>query len=128
MTSATAPDRPHTVICRYEVRAGNEDKMLALLKAHWPALRAAELVTDEASRIYRAIDDAVGSGERTPTAGADPDAVQTTTFVEVFAWTSARAADVAHQTPSILAIWEPMAQLCQHMEFPHFERVDLGHS
>src|SRR5262249_48635156 len=44
-------------------------------------------------------------------------------LVEIFDWKSAASAEVAHRSPEVMAIWEPMGALCEAMEFPHFERI-----
>ena len=48
------------------------------------------------------------------------------TFVEIFTWKDAKAVEAAHHSPELMKIWEPMGQLCESMEFPHFERLALG--
>jgi hypothetical protein len=108
-------DKPHTVICRYKVKPGNEEEMIQLLKKHWPTLHAAGLTTNDKPVIYRSL----ASGKP----GGDHDAHDT--FVEIFSWKNGRAAGVAHETPEIMAVWEPMGAICEDMEFPHFERLDL---
>lgn len=109
-------DKPQTVICRYKVKPGKEDEMIQLLQKHWPTLHAAGLTTDDAPVVYRSIPDGKP--------GAEPDAA--TTFVEIFSWKDGQAAGRAHENPAIMAVWEPMGALCDDMEFPHFERLDLA--
>lgn len=109
-------DKPQTVICRYKVKPGKAGDMVELLKKHWPALHAAGLTTDDRPLVYRSISSGKASGRHDA-----PD-----TFVEIFSWKSARAPEVAHQTPEIMAVWEPMGAICEDMEFPHFEAVDLS--
>jgi hypothetical protein len=59
--------------------------------------------------------------------GRDTD--QTSCFVEVFAWKD-RGFEVAHKHPEVLALWEPMEQMCEARngypatEFPHY--IDLA--
>ncbi|HWN68116.1 MAG TPA: hypothetical protein VNM90_10790 [Haliangium sp.] len=108
-------DKPHTVICRYQVTPGKEEEMVKLLEKHWPTLHAAGLTTNDRPVIYRSI----ASGKP----GEDHDAPST--FVEIFSWKDGRAAGVAHETPEVMAVWEPMGAICEDMEFPHFERLDI---
>jgi hypothetical protein len=104
---------PETVICRYSLKPGAEPEMLRLLAAHWPALHRAGLVTDEPSRVFRALPDTKRSA-----GSAD-------LLVEIFTWRSGRSAERAHELPEIMAIWEPMGALCASMEFPHFEPLPI---
>jgi len=92
-----------TVICTYTVREGAQDAFRALLDRHWPALEAAGLVTEVPSRLL--------ASQRE---GSD------NTIVEIFDWKSQKASAAAHQVPAVLAIWEPMGQLCEAMRFEHF--------
>lgn len=109
-------EQPQTVICRYQVKPGKENEMIELLRKHWPALRSVGLVTDEPALVYRS----VPSGK--PGGGHDAP----NTFVEIFSWKSSRSSEIAHQTPEVMAVWEPMGALCEEMDFPHFERLDLS--
>lgn len=108
-------DKPQTVICRYQVKPGKEARMLELLEKHWPTLHAAGLTTDDKPVIYRSIP----SGK--PGGGHDAP----NTIVEIFSWKTGASAGLAHQTPEIMAVWEPMGAICDAMDFPHFERIDL---
>lgn len=106
------------VVCRYKVKAGGEAEMERLLAVHWPTLHRAGLVTDEPAQVYR------GLPSRKP--GGDSGAQRT--YVEIFAWRDERAPEIAHQSPSVMAVWEPMGAVCEQMEFPHFERLELARS
>ena len=46
-------------------------------------------------------------------------------YIEIFSWKSPEAPQVAHQTPEVMAVWEPMGAICEHMDFPSFEVLDL---
>jgi hypothetical protein len=108
-------DKPQTVICRYKVKPGKEEEMVKLLEKHWPTLHAAGLTTNDKPVIYRSIPgDKPGGRHDMPN-----------TFVEIFSWKNGRASGVAHETPEIMAVWEPMGAICEDMEFPHFERLDI---
>lgn len=115
MANASPQPNAETVICHYRVRADAEDQFRELLSRHWPTLRRLDAVTDEPAVIYRGQDD------------------QSRLFIyEIFHWQSAEAFQKAHAHPEVVAIWEPMAQLCESREgqpamwFPHVERLQLN--
>jgi len=101
-----------TVVCLYRVAPGREADFEALLERHWPALHGLDLVTDDPPRHYR---------------GTEQDGRPL--FVEMFEWKDEDAAIAAHEHPEVMAIWEPMDQLCEardgkpNMEFPHVDAV-----
>lgn len=109
--------KPLTNICTYTVKPGKEEEMIELLKRHWPALRAAGLATDEPPVIYRSIPSGKPGGAHDKRG----------TFVEIFSWTSAEGPQLAHQTPGVMAVWEPMGAICEAMEFPSFERMRIDY-
>src|ERR1044071_9413172 len=82
--------KPFSVLCTYRVKEGKEADFLGLLEKHWPTLRGLGLATDEAARVMRCRDK---SGR--------------VIFVESFSWKDAGAPEVAHQTPEVMAVWEP---------------------
>jgi hypothetical protein len=106
---------PNTVICHYRVASGNERQFEALLARHWPTLRDLGLVTGERSRCFR---------------GSEQDNGQPIYF-EIFDWLDG-AVERAHEHPEVMAIWEPMDQLCErrgdkpNMEFPHVVPMNDG--
>ena len=93
-------DGPVQMLCIYRVRPGEEVEFERLLRTHWPTLRQAGLVSEEPAKILK--------GE-----GRDGKV----TFIESFAWRDDRAADAAHQTPRVMALWGPMEALTDDMEF-----------
>jgi hypothetical protein len=101
------------VVCTYRVKSGSEQDFIGLLKRHWPTLRKLGLVHEQ---------------PRMALEGRDTH--QTSCFVEVFAWKD-RGFEVAHKHPDVLAIWEPMEQMCEPrdgrpaMEFPHYDVLAL---
>lgn len=109
--------RPETVICTYRVKPGREKAFLDLLARHWPTLRRLGLATEEPARVFRGLP---------PGPRKDAHAVGPSTFVEIFAWKDAQAVDTAHHSPELMQIWEPMGKLCESMDFPHFEPLDLS--
>ena len=107
--------KPLINICRYKVKPGKEAEMEKLLAAHWPALRAAGLVTDDKPRIYRGLP----SSKPDERHGAERE------YVEIMVWRDRDAPGVAHQLPGVMAVWEPMGAICESMDFPSFELLDL---
>ena len=110
-------DHPETVICRYALKPGAEPEMLRLLARHWPTLHRAGLVTDTPPLVFRGLPSTADKEQRHGKGAA--------VLIEIFAWKNAKSAESAHQSPAVMAIWEPMGALCQAMEFPHFEAVAL---
>jgi hypothetical protein len=103
-------------ICRYKVKPGKEAEMERLLAAHWPALHEAGLVTDEPARVYRGLPSDRPGGEH----GAER------LYLEVMEWKDRTSPGLAHQLPSVMAVWEPMGAICEEMEFPSFELIGNG--
>jgi len=88
----TNPNAPVTNLVTYVAKQGKEDELLALVKKHEPALRKVGLVTSEPFKVWKAYN--IRSGEHS--------------IVEYFVWKDGKASDVAHQTPEVMAVWEPM--------------------
>ena len=101
--------KPVRMLCTYRVKDGKEGDFLALLEKHWPTLRGAGLATDDPAQVLRATDK---SGR--------------TVFIEMFSWKDAGAPNVAHQTPEVMAVWEPMGALADEMNFWPVEPVALN--
>ena len=103
----------NTVICHYRVAQGNEQAFEKLLREHWPTLSRLGLVTATPSAHYRGVEQ--DNGEPI--------------YFEIFDWLDG-ADRRAHEHPEVMAIWEPMDQLCEsrgtkpNMEFPHVERMN----
>ena len=94
---------PVTRLVIYRPKAGKLADLEAILAQHGAALRKVGLITDQPVRVYR------GTDIRKPEAG--------TFLVETFQWRDAGAADTAHQTPDVMAVWETMG--------PHLESMTL---
>ena len=101
------------VVCTYRVKAGREQEFVELLKRHWPTLMKLGLVDEQPRMALK---------------GRDSD--RTSRFVELFAWKEG-GFEVAHQHPEVLALWEPMEQMCEARgghpatEFPHYAVLAL---
>jgi len=90
--------------------------MERLLALHWPALHGAGLVTEKAAVVYRGLPSAKPDGEH------DAERV----YVEIMEWKSRSSPGLAHQTPEVMAVWEPMGAICEEMDFPAFELLTLS--
>lgn len=99
-------------VCTYRVRAGGESAFEHLLDQHSPTLRRLGLITDHPVQVLRA------TSEDLPM------------YVEIFEWASDDAATRASEVPDVIAIWEPMASLCEArdghegLEFPLFDPIE----
>jgi quinol monooxygenase YgiN len=96
------------MLCTYRVKDGKEADFLRLLERHWPTLREVGLATDDRAQVFRTKNKA---GK--------------TIFVEMFSWRDAAAPDVAHQTPEVMAVWEPMGALAEDMDFIQVQPVKM---
>jgi quinol monooxygenase YgiN len=95
----TNPDAPVTNIVTYIPKPGKEAELLALVKKHEPALRKVGLVTDEPFKLWKAYDIRKRRAQ----------------FIELFVWKDGNASDVAHQTPEVMAVWEPMGPVLEEL-------------
>jgi hypothetical protein len=72
---------------------------------------------------------AVGAREGVPAGqpGGQPDGEPGAAgvYIEIFSWADADSPRIAHQTPEVMAVWEPMGAICEDMDFPAFEQIDL---
>ena len=93
------PHLPVTNIVTYVPKQGKEAELLALVKKHEPALRAADLVTPEPFRVWKAFDIRKNR----------------TSFIEYFQWKDGQASNLAHQTPEVMAVWEPMGPVLEDL-------------
>ena len=94
------------MLCTYWPKPGQEEAMRAMLLKHGPALKSGGLLGDEPVRIWKATD---RSGR--------------TRFVERFDWRDETSSDTAHQLPEVMAVWEPMGELCDDMDFSVVEPI-----
>lgn len=94
------------MLCTYRVKKGKEKDFLGFLEKHWPTLDRAGLVSPERPRVWKGTEK---SG--------------TVTFIETFEWKDARSPEVAHQTPEVMAVWEPMGTFAEEMHFLQVEPV-----
>ena len=108
----TATMRRLIVVCAYRVRAGDETAFEGLLDRHTPTLRRLGLITEYPVQVLRR-------------AGGGPSM-----YLEIFEWVSDDAAARASEVADVIAIWEPMAALCEArdghegLEFPLFNLIE----
>jgi quinol monooxygenase YgiN len=93
MARNDSKDPVHRMVI-YRPKPGSLEALEAIVKRHGPVLRQTGLITDAPVLVYRATD------IRKPDAGAF--------IVEHFVWRDGPAADTAHQTPEVMAVWETM--------------------
>ena len=93
------PEAPVTNIVTYVPKQGKEAELLALVKKHESALRAVGLVTAEPFKVWKALDIRKGR----------------VSFIEYFQWKDGHSSDVAHQTPEVMAVWEPMGPVLEEL-------------
>ncbi|MBZ5555103.1 MAG: hypothetical protein LAO21_20500 [Acidobacteriia bacterium] len=98
-----------TMLVSYYPKKGKEKKLLALIKKQWPVLHRAALVSKMNPQIWRASD----------------KQTHRLFFVEMFQWKDARASDVAHRTPEVMAIWGPMEPLLENLQLSRIEPIPL---
>jgi len=95
------------MLVTYRPKKGKEKELQILVEKHWPALDKVGLVTKEPVKIWRATDKR--SGE--------------VSFVEMFQWKDAEASGIAHQTPEVMAIWEPMGPILEELKLTSVEAL-----
>lgn len=103
-----ATSKPIRMVVIYRVKKGREAEFLPLLERHWPALYGMGLATPEPAQVFRAQDKAAHSA-----------------FIEQFSWKDMKAPEVAHQTPEVMAIWEPMGEFLDGLELWMVEPVAM---
>ncbi|MGZ6028718.1 MAG: hypothetical protein ACXWK5_04790 [Myxococcaceae bacterium] len=100
-----ASSGPVTTLVIYRPKAGAEQALGALVQKHLPVLRTLGLLGPGQSMAFRAED------KRS----------HAVSFVELFQWKDERASDIAHQSPEVMAIWEPMGPLLEVLELRKLE-------
>jgi quinol monooxygenase YgiN len=101
-------DKPVTVLCTYRPKPGKEKELFDLVKKHWPALHKAGLATNEPAQIYRATEKSSGK----------------VYFVEIYSWKDEKSPQVAHESPEVMKIWEPMGPIIDGGPSPHWAVVE----
>jgi len=101
------PAAPVKNLVTYVAKKGAEDQLLALVRKHEIALRKVGLVTAEPFKVWKAYN--IRTGEHS--------------VVEYFEWKDGKSADVAHQTPEVMAVWEPMGPVLEDLRICEVEQV-----
>ena len=97
---------PVTVLCIYRVKDGQAEAFRGLVASHWSTLDRLGLVSSKPPQWY-----------------VTEDEKKRTCFVEIFEWKDGDAPKTAHELPEVMAIWEPMGALVEHMEFLDIEPI-----
>ena len=106
--------QPVTVICSFRVKADCTEQFEDLLARHYAVMLEAGLATDKPPIHFKGDDQ-----------GRGPH------YVHIYEWVDDKAAGVAHNTPAVMAIWEPMGACVEArgdrpaMDFPHFRPLEL---
>ena|SRR5208283_5756807 len=89
--------RPVPTLVAYHPKPGKqaESELLGLVKQHWPTLRRIGLASEKPAQVWR----------------AHEKNSEETHFLELFEWAEEGSSDVAHQTPEVMAMWEPMGRV-----------------
>jgi quinol monooxygenase YgiN len=98
---------PVAVTVLYRVKQGQEREFLNIVKRHAPALKQSGLITQEPVRLNQGKN--IRSGKHI--------------FIETFQWKNEKASQLSHQTPEIMAVWEPMGPLLEDLEIYYVEPV-----
>jgi quinol monooxygenase YgiN len=101
-----AKEGPVLMLVTYKAKKGHENALFQLVKQHWPTMHKLGLSTSTPARVWKTVDRQGGVA-----------------FVELFEWRDAKASDIAHQTPEVMAVWEPMANVMDGMEIVQAEPV-----
>ena len=104
-------NRPVTMLCTYRAKPGKAAELRALVEKHGPALRQSGLISDEPVKVWQATD-------KRDHGRVECDPVY---FVETFQWRDGEASSVAHQTPEIMSVWEPMGPLLAELQLAQLE-------
>ncbi len=107
--------RPVPTLVAYRPKPGHEKQLLALVEKHWPMLDKLGLVTKEPAKIWRAFD----KPRLRPGPAVEPEQEY---FLELMVWKDENSSNVAHQTPEVMAMWEPMGE---HMADLRITKLEL---
>jgi hypothetical protein len=100
---------PVTMLVIYKAKPGAEDALYSLVEKHWPTLNSLGLVTEVPPKIWRAT-------------GKDGSV----SWVEIFQWKDGSSSDVAHQSPEVMSIWEPMGAVLEDLQLHQIESVNTN--
>jgi hypothetical protein len=101
---------PVPTLVTYRPKKGKEAELQALVEHHWPVLEQIGLVTPAPAQIWRATDKRSGA----------------VYFVEMFSWKDGEASAIAHRTPEVMALWEPMGAVLEELSLAQIEPLALA--
>jgi hypothetical protein len=101
--------KPLPVLVIYRIKNGGEEQFKPLLAKHWPTLDKLGLVSKEKPKIWKALD------KRS----------KKVSYIESFEWKDASAPDIAHQSPEVMKVWEPMGPILENLEILGIEPVAI---
>jgi hypothetical protein len=99
-----------TTLVTYYPKPGQEEALLALVRKHWPTIGRLGLATSTPARVWRGADKRTGKAF----------------IVELFEWRDSKSSEVAHQTPEVMKVWEPMGPLLETMTIAKLDEVDVS--
>jgi hypothetical protein len=91
----------------YRAKAGQDAALSQLVKQHYPTISKLGLATAKPAQVWKSTD---REGK--------------VAFVEMFEWKDASSSQVAHHTPEVRAVWEPMTNVLESIEISHVEPVE----
>ena len=100
---------PVSMLVIYKAKPGAEKALYSLVEKHWPTLNSLGLVTPEPPKIWRAT-------------GKDGSV----SWVEIFQWKDGSSSGVAHQSPEVMSIWEPMGAVLEDLQLLQIEPVNTN--
>jgi hypothetical protein len=92
----------------YRVKKGKEAEFLPLIKGHAPALKKSGLITSDGVKAWSAKNIRDGSF----------------CYAELFSWKDRDGGEVAHQSPDIMKVWEPMTPLLDKLEILALQPIE----
>jgi hypothetical protein len=106
--------KPEVVLALYKPHPGKDAELIQILKNHIPTLRRLELATDRPVVLVQ---------------------TKNGSFLEIFEWSTAEAADLAHHHPEVAKVWEAIGKVADFttlesleeikQPFPHFKPINL---
>jgi quinol monooxygenase YgiN len=102
--------KPVTVLVTYRPKPGMEEALADLVRRHAPALRSTGLLGPAGARAWRATDKRGHGGG--------------SYFVELMQWRDEEASGLAHQTPEVMAVWEPMDAALEQLQITTLEPLE----
>ncbi len=106
--------KPEVVFALYKPHQGKDPELLEIIKQHVPTLRRLEMATDRPVVLVK---------------------TKNGTYIEIFEWSTAEAAGLAHHHPEVAKVWEAMGKVADlvtlesleeiKQQFPHFQPINL---